>query len=1428
MGKSSFESKIQIDKVVNLLNDFKKAMYDVNYINKLITQNASNIIYNGNINNGYSYILTPIINKKYINNNLNNTNDNINRCDFYIASIPLDPNNVNNSYNYYSSRFPETENIIYNDIDSWNVINENVVTSNLFYQADGAKIDVLEMAKISTLSIANYINKCLSLNPNLSYMYQFDIREDPDGVVLVIRCLRRDVKNQNNWISISSSMKLMPYFDYSQNLQNLQILPMIAPIFNNLLMKLESSQWTDTSLVKNIWEYSNISNIDNIKCVYSEKYPNWNGKLISDCFIPNSNINVQNNMQQLFNDLYFYYPSLTVGELAFSTRNINGTNILSICKIDTYTDSSGIVKECIKEVKIELDKFFIKNNIVGDTIVDGNLNIQDGNGDSVLQMDNVTKNISIHGKVGINQDLHEIKGLLDIDNLSNENILTIIDKIADLNNTSYNVVDEVKDTILDNATFTISADYTNEIIIFKVPIKIKIEKNDISFLHKPSNIFKTSEFSNESFLKIQLIINEINRMSIEIDYYNVSEGEKLIMSFVELLNDTENYYVCSLKAIFKDSEIYFVMSFTLVQKIMIDNSYKQNFTNLINAFSSLNRLINYSILVIALDNIYNKLIEGDSVNSFTKYFQESEFSDRFGLKNGEYVLCDEHFSGDILDENNMGTHLFIEQHPESNLKYVKDIFIPNTDVTIDTIKFKALTYYKDKYGFYKNSQNFIVHYLYDNGEKISFNNKIIIKEKEYILCAGINLIDYIDLNILSTGDNKITGNLYIQDENKSNIFSVDTEYNKITNMYKTGFGTEDPKTIVDVNDSGLTDIINIIKDMANKEHALNLNIGFIKSLDTINALNIDNCINTQFIDSSGTVGYQQSKDDYFYCYVAAINDNQNDYENIYTWLYRNWDDKKHTNIDDKNNEILINAYINNILKEFKTQYIYDNLQIMCTSDWTFGKKNYIKRLFKNKTDNKAYLFGSGINIGNYNLKINNNGNISTFFDYIKYMNLYLQDFIIRFNSIDTTEIPNYKSVNDYFSIISNVVSPKQFNLKKIVADFTNFKNTKVYDIDFNTKDISGNNLNKTIYEIQDVNERNRYLLMLINIKSIYSKNNSNPQLFNKEDYGVINTEDNFVDFISLFYCSEVSDTSVTLISIELQINTVVQPSVDIRGDLRIKGDTYFHNNNTNTDFVSIDTDDSFVGIGTNIRYVNYNFNAITTTNNDLSKHNFIVSGHNYPVSVTERFAEIKPERDPNTNTIINYPDDALGYFTNRAALVCRRTSNYYSINEINEYSKKYTELALKGPYKGQPLHYKYGVDYAFEIQDSSNIATDLGTIHMVIDDIDPVNNTIVPGFGVEFADNFPDGSTSAREVMHINNDGVMNIDKIKLGMNPTTESNNILLSASNNDLLVNSEPLTDIINSKINDKIDSMFSLDPRSGNLIITYNGIKYVCNKM
>jgi len=1394
MNKTTFTSKTTIENIVNSLEAFKSIVYNVNYVNKLLIQLKNNILIAGE----YASILHPIL--------LNNFN--LSENVFIVINVPKNMSTYGEGKVYYDSEF-------------LNFSNKKLTNSSDFVNPNYN----YDYTKKGIEGLSDYLNIMLNKNPSNKIFYRFYLADWTSGVQLCLTCIQPDILDNTKWIEVTSVVNLRNYFKEVTNITTIKNLSLQNPeyinfvnIISQIIFDLELSDWNISDLIQNIWDYSNISNINNTVCLYSKKYPQWNGKQVVDCIIPNSNINVQKMVTTLLNDIFLYYPSLSFGEIAFSISNINGDNILNICKIDTYNNIN-----CIKEVKINLEKFFIKNGVIGDTIFNGNINIKDNNNNSVVQLDNVTKNISVHGKNGINQELHEIKGLLDIDNLSNENILTIVDKIADLNNTSYNVFNEVNDSILNNDTFTISSGYMNDVAIFKARILNKIEEKDIVFLYKPSNIFKTSKFSNESFLKIQTIVNEINKMSYEMYLFYVEERKMLTLSFVELLNDTEFYYLCSLKTLFRDNHVYFVMSYRLVQKKMIDNSYKTTLQKLIDSFSSLNRLLNYGILVADIPDIYNKLIEGDSVNSFTKYIQESQYSNRFGMKKPPLLFCVEYSSENTLDQNTLdqnsiGRFLFNEQYTEWNSKYVKDLIMPNTDRKVMEIALNVFSYYQHKYGLYKNSQNFIIHYLFDNGEKIAFFNKIMINGKEYGIGVGINLEDFIDLNILSIGDNKIGGNLYIQDENKSNIFCVDTEYNKIVNMYKTGFGTDEPKTIIDVNDSGLTDLINIIKDMAVKEHVLNLNINFIKNLDTIDASSVDNCINTNFINPNSELGsqYEQTKDDYFYCHTSMINDNPADIYNIYTWLYRNWDNTIFINTNDNNNKILINNYINDALMEYKNEYFFENSNTFFTSEWTFGKKFRVHRTIKNNADGKLYLFGNGVNIGNYDLKINNNGNISAFFDYMKYMNLYLQHFLIRYNTIDTTEIQNYKSVNDYFSIISNVVSPKRFTLKKIVVDFTNFKNTRVYDIDFNTMVISGNDLNQTIYEKQDINERNRYLLMLINIKSIYSKNNDNLQLFSKGDYGIINSEDDYVDFVSLFYCSDATTSSVTLISIDLQINTIILPSVDIKGDLRIKGDTYFHNDKTNTDFVSIDTDHSFIGIGTNNRYVNYSNNYITTTNNDLSRHQLIVSGSNFPISVHERTGEIKPERDSN-NVIINYPNDKLVLFSNRTAVTTRRNSNYYNINEMNEYSKKYFEIAVDGPNNGKQIQYRYGADINFEIKDSTTITREIGNIHMVIDNI--VDNNIKAGFGVSVVDTSSTGLVVEREILYVNNEGIMDIDKINLGVD-VDKINNVSLSAKSNTLMINNTSLETIINNEI----QKMFSVDT-NGNLNIKYNGSVYVC---
>lgn len=1401
MAETSLNTRIYADQIMDLLTSFKQTIYNVNYLNKLITQHKDDIYANRNTKNGYTDIITPFVNEKYIYT-VNNTNDNVNRTDFYIASLTTNIDNWDNTCNYYSSRFPQTENVLYSN-PFWKKI---IPASDDFFLVNGSNTSLYELSKNSSLSIIKYLNECLALNPNLTFMYQVDTREDPDGVVLVIRCLRRDILYPNDntkWISISSSAKLIPIFENASNYKNLKLLPDILPIINNMLQSLEASQWsTNNSIIENIWEYSNISNIDNTVCLYSKTYTEWNNKPLSNLYIPNAiaNSNIQMNMGLLLNDLYFYFPSLEIGELALTSYNVNGIQILSICKIDRYND-----KNCVKIVNIDIAKLYEKNTITGDTTIFGNVAFEKYDG-YLLRTDTVNNKIVINGKLGINKNISNIEGVLDIDNLSIDTFQIYFDKLTDVINISYNVTNDIKEDVINNDTFTISNSYLNDIVVFTVPVVNKIEVSDIDFKYvPPNNILKNKKFSRESFLKIQKIVNEINRMKIEIDnYYDIKE-ENLVMSFVELLNDTEYYYTCSLKAIIVNNvqenandKIYFVMSFTLSQDVMINTGYYQTYESTINSYSGLNKLINFATLVFEMPGISNKILNSDSASGFTQYIQDSEFSDRWGTN--VLLWADQLKHTDYIHPDDLGIILFSEYAPEQNLKNFDDITLNNTDSKISEIEILMIKDYITRYSLQKNKQNFAIKYTWDHGITIAFVNLIEFNNSQFFLGGSIELNKSLGLAINSNGDNKINGNISVRDAlNNSIVFEVNTGEDKVISIYNTGIGTEFPNTKLDIVDCGLTEILNTIEDMAKKYFAMNINLNNIQLINPneepndetndethVTAAQIDNCIKNQFINVENfNSSVVQTKDDYFSFHLSPTSDIPDDFKCIYCWLYRNWDDTKYTQINNENDINSINNGIASIKNIFNHNYLFNEACGISVKDWVYGKKISIVRVVE--INRIKYIFCSGVNLGNYNIKYNNNKNISNFYDYIQHSHLYLQNIIYRLNTINPDTINNFKVANDYFNIYKSLSPPSLLTLKQIVVNFTNTDNAIISDFGFDSLTATNNVVLKKITEM---NIKNKYNSLFRNIRTHYS-NNGFALVFEK-DYGIINYEDNNVDFVGLFYCSNYNtDTqNVTLILIEKQINEIVEPSLNMKGDLRIIGDSYFYDQTTKTDFVSIDTYERFMGVGTNERWVNYSNNYTTTTLSNLSRQNCIVSNNRYPVFIGERVSEVIPTRDDDNKIVIN--DTILKnlvLFSNKSSLTARRNSNFYTIDELLDLSSRYTTTTIAGPHPESIQKYRYGPDINFEILDKTQISREIGNIHMVIDSIDQ-NNNIKAGFGVSVVDTSNTGDAIERELMYLNNNGVLQVDKIALG-----PDGDILSIKKNGDikiLYINEVPVTQI------------------------------------
>jgi hypothetical protein len=181
---------------------------------------------------------------------------------------------------------------------------------------------------------------------------------------------------------------------------------------------------------------------------------------------------------------------------------------------------------------------------------------------------------------------------------------------------------------------------------------------------------------------MKISVNEINKMQPEFDLN--SDTQSFLFSFVELLNDTNFYYLCSLRGVIKidpknslKREIYFICSFLNVNDIMINPNYVNYMNKLVNSFSSCCRLLNLSNLVVLDPAVQENLFKGQSISSSSDpnspYFSDrinnsSYFRDRFGEK-GIYVFGIEKLTNEQINQ------LVISRVTAFNLMYLHFIFL---------------------------------------------------------------------------------------------------------------------------------------------------------------------------------------------------------------------------------------------------------------------------------------------------------------------------------------------------------------------------------------------------------------------------------------------------------------------------------------------------------------------------------------------------------------------------------------------------------------------------------------------------------------------------------------------------------------------------------------------------------------------------------
>jgi hypothetical protein len=1340
-------NNVRLDQVVASLDAFKKAMYNVNYLTSLINVNSDEILEAETVDAGkYASVLIPIIEKEYYNNT----------DDFWIYT--MNNKGLNTCYlNWQKYSF-------WTGLTSEQVVEYNNTHGLQEYNTFG------KQAYSKKVKILNELKRKYTDN---SILYLLDIQMWDNGLQLCLVEFHKDILRPNKWIEIASGIDLIPFIPNTNDLS--QFSPEYLTFINDLsneITVLNGDDWQ----VDAIWPYQDPATFDKLNCLYSSQYPEWTGQPISQCFIPGSTIDVPTTIYSIMVDLFFDYPNLKPGQIAIATYNLEDTYYVALLKIDMYEGQL-----CFKQKSIEINKYFstIGLNIINDTTINGSLNVKTYDGQNVIKTDNVTKTTAFNTKIGVNQELSKVKGLIDVDNLSNNAILIMMNEFVNPLLYSYDVTTVLKDVIeYRDTSVSIPTTYQDNVFVFKAPIQNVIQSTDISFLYVPTqvDVFANETFDETSFTKIQTIVNELNKMSLEMDLNE--ETQSFLFSFIELLSDTNNYYLCSLRGIVKrnpldstDKEIYFVTSFLNVNDTIINNNYKPYMIKLTDKFSSCCRLLNFSNLLVLDPKIQETLFKGQSISNstdpYSDFFSDRinnslYFRERFGGKD-LYLFSNEYLTNEELNTIDSTVELLSELLPYHNNKLSTTIFKPNTDTSVFLVTKKRMEQFNNLYGQDKEILSFVNRYEWVKGHKLSFENIFTIQNKKFMIGCGINISDVIDETIIAKGDNKITGNLTILDDvTNVPVFSVNREKKQTSSVFHTGIGNTNPQTMLDVTDCGITDIINVINDMAKRYNLINYN-----SQNFINALTQSEDDAVQFIENSfidPTTNKEVVQDINGYLYFNQIPNNLDgqDVKFIYHNLYPNWKNNTLNQLLDnnKNDKQAIQFVINASTIMMKNNNIFNLSNTIDVFQWVAGIKTSLHRSIK--ANDNFYLIGTGVNLQQY-LTYESNDNIQKFFACVESYNFQLQDIVIRKKNIDPSQILNQEKASDV-----RYQYAQQHPIQSLVQ-YTIYLNDinkmTISNLDY----ISLEESNKQVFSsIKDMNLATKLSLFFYNLKIYYTA-------INEDDYGVLAFEDKYTDFVSLFWCSSSSksENTITLISLELQINSIVIPSLSLKGDLMVKGDSYFSDGTKN--YVFIDTQQQFMGVNSAeiLNKYNTSIDNIKYSKLNLSKQNMVVSSNLYPNFVAERiplgeqFVDDAGNQQPNINS---------GYFSAVSAMTIRRTSNNYSFQDMFNYSQQYSDpkaghikpnpegvtSMLGKSTKETPICTKYtaGPSFVYEIKDNTGATNILGRNYMGIDKMSSDGITKA-GFGIQVND--IDNGSTYRDLLYVDNDSQLSVNSIRLG-----------------------------------------------------------------
>lgn len=1129
-----------------------------------------------------------------------------------------------------------------------------------------------------------------------------------------------------------------------------------------------------------LWEYKTSVPASSI-CLYSSLFKDWIGKPATDAIILGTDVNIASILTYIidFNNKKLLLDSEEqVGFIQFSYNN---RDLLYITKLIVLNGTKYIII-----TEIDLNLYFteaIKTN--GDVTIEGAVSVNNWDGSNVFNLHTEDKTLQINGRIGVNTQ--NPNALIDIKSLSTNELSTITNEYADLNKFIYRYFDY----FIDNFSQTQNRDWTQIYDSFLSNNKISVTTINLPFDFKTTtsseldftalienfNTFVFFGYTEEEFKeKYQgKTASEITEPFFQ-DYFLALKDYFLIIwnqKDFYLLNNNQtftnvvNYFggpVLRMNLFWYDEEFNVLRIFGSSLKLdryLLNPQLNSILSEYYNSLFSCEQLTN-----LFTNLLRDPIIQQEQLNNplfLTEYVRNSYYKGRFGYPQN-YIFCYKYT--DLVEEEK---YLFHELFNYWAGNQSNKLQIPNQDILVSGALKQINNYIFDNFDTSILERIMISFYFWQFEYKVSYVKIIEIENIKYIIGSGVDILVYIKKNILSNGDQQFNGSLrLVEPSSNQTVIAMDTTEKQVAIQYPLGLGTENPRSLLTIDDVSITNLFDYLDELSKKNRFIT---DLSKQLNGQSTANYANIIES-YIDPFTGQQFVQNVDDYF----AVVNPfdanlaNIGNYEYNYHWYLKLWANVLYKNVlnpsfDPVNKDIKPLAG-NFFLLSPLNEVMFDNTLNLKIYNWVWGKKISTSKYFLDQSNTLRYIH-TGINFNQYFSRFTSNKNLQRIIYAIQAIQLDLNELYL-----------NYKGLTP---INQNDLQPFSDDVKKEYTQYqlwvmdypANYKDTRLYlnqngDLPTNLDNLRPtdtiynmlNNYDGTYHGNLTFAQIKLYYQKIVNLQQkiqIYNGVSSSLELTDSNIVGY-RTDENYWTacwiYGSINAVNPVQLVNV-IITYEFNVDDYLNQSIQMIGDFQMAGNltlmnpkeylSYVKNEVALSDLnplISLYPEEEFVGIGSQKIFTQYPLNYISIdkqTNNVFAKNHVVVSNKFYPNLVGERIADPPTPADVDT-----YLQDNFSSFT------IRRTTEKYSIQDI---------VTL-----GQG---KFGFDISYEVEDKEGISYEIGESGMRVTSIKTFDNGIQYPLGTYFW-NVIDNATSTdnivtKDIMSLDNTGRLTVNKIRLG-----------------------------------------------------------------